>query len=148
MSVRAESNNRFLEYMLRKGIGLLPTRLRRMLYVGSFAGMVLHIRDPDLKLVSKMNDVLRLAHRPSGWIPPFMISDVVWQHCKDEAVRLSSGEKPISQVALNETLSDNDCWRIGLFAARNCPESLRYGSDQVMAADIRDTLMALTPTHA
>ena len=148
MSVRAESNNRFLEYMLRKGIGLLPTRLRRMLYVGSFAGMVLHIRDPDLKLVSKMNDVLRLAHRPSGWIPPFMISDVVWQHCKDEAVRLSSGEKPISQVALNETLSDNDCWRIGLFAARNCPESLRYGSDQVMAADIRDTLVALTPTHA
>lgn len=148
MSVRAESNNRFLEYMLRKGIGLLPTRLRRMLYVGSFAGMVLHIRDPDLKLVSKMNDVLRLAHRPSGWIPPFMVSDVVWQHCKDEAVRLSSGEKPISQVALNETLSDNDCWRIGLFAARNCPESLRYGSDQVMAADIRDTLVALTPTHA
>ena len=148
MSVRAESNNRFLEYMLRKGIGLLPTRLRRMLYVGSFAGMVLHIRDPDLKLVSKMNDVLRLAHRPSGWIPPFMVSDVVWQHCKDEAVRLSSGEKPISQVALNETLSDNDCWRIGLFAARNCPESLRYGSDQVMAADIHDTLMALAPAHA
>ncbi len=148
MSVRAESNNRFLEYMLRKGTGLLPTRLRRMLYVGSFAGMVLHIRNPDLKLISKMNDVLRLAHRPSGWIPPFMVSSVVWHHCKDDSVRLSTGEKPISQVALNEALSDNDCWRIGLFAARNCPESLRYGSDQVMAADIHDTLMALTPAHA
>ena len=119
-----------------------------MLYVGSFAGMVLHIRNPDVKLISKMNDVLRLAHRPSGWIPPFMVSSVVWQHCKDDSVRLSTGEKPISKVALNEDLSDNDCWRIGLFAARNCPESLRYGSDQVMAADIHDTLMALTPAHA
>ena len=119
-----------------------------MMYVGSFAGMVLRIQNPDLKLISKMNDVLRLANRPSGWIPPFMISDVVWQHCKDDSVRLSTGEKPISQVALNETLSDNDCWRIGLFAARNCPEPLRYGSDQVMAADIRDTLMALTPAYA
>lgn len=148
MSVRAESNNRFLEYVLRKGTVLLTTRLRRMLYVGSFAGMVLRIQNPDLKLVSKMNSVLRLAHRPSGWIPPFMVSDMVWRHCKDEAVKLSSGVKPISQVVLNETLSDNDCWRIGLFAARNCPESLRYGSDQVMAADIRDTLVALTPTHA
>ena len=116
-----------------------------MMYVGSFAGMVLHIQNPDQKLIGKMNQVLRLAHRPSGWIPPFMISDVVWKHCKDEAIKLSSGEKPISQVALTETLSDNDCWRIGLFAARNCPESLRYGSDQVMAADIHDTLVALTP---
>ena len=146
MSVRAESHNRFLKYMLRRGAGLLPTRLRRMMYVGSFAGMVLHIKNPDQKLIGKMNQVLRLAHRPSGWIPPFMISDVVWKHCKDEAIKLSSGEKPISQVALTETLSDNDCWRIGLFAARNCPESLRYGSDQVMAADIHDTLVALTPS--
>ena len=146
MSVRAESHNRFLEYMLRRGIGLLPTRLRRMLYVGSFAGMVLQIQNPDQKLIGKMNQVLHLAHRPSGWIPPFMVSDVVWKHCKDEAIKLSSGEKPISQVALTETLSDNDCWRIGLFAARNCPESLRYGSDQVMAADIHDTLVALTPS--
>lgn len=146
MSVRAESHNRFLKYMLRRGAGLLPTRLRRMMYVGSFAGMVLHIKNPDQKLIGKMSQVLRLAHRPSGWIPPFMISDVVWKHCKDETIELSSGEKPISQVALTETLSDNDCWRIGLFAARNCPESLRYGSDQVMAADIHDTLVALTPS--
>ena len=146
MSVHAESNNRFLKYVLRKAAGLLPTRLRRMMYVGSFAGMVLHIQNPDQKLIGKMNQVLRLAHRPSGWIPPFMISDVVWKHCRDEAIKLSSGEKPISQVALTETLSDNDFWRIGLFAARNCPESLRYGSDQVMAADIRDTLVALTPS--
>ena len=145
MSIRAESNNSFLKYTLRKVAGLLPTRLRRMVYVGSFAGMVLNIQDPDLKIIEKMNDVLRLAHRPSGWIPPFMVSGMVWQHCKDDSVRLSTGEKPISQVALSKALSDNDCWRIGLFAARNCPESLRYGSDQVMAADIHDTLRALTP---
>lgn len=146
MSDHAVSKNRLLEYLLRKGSGLLTTRIRRMLYVGSFAGMMLHVQNPDTELIKKMNAVLRLAHRPTGWIPPFMISDVVWDHCKNEAVQLSTGDVPISEVKVNEALSDNDYWRIGLFAARNCPEPLRYGSDQLMAADIHDTLMSLSPT--
>lgn len=146
MSVRAESSNRLVKYMLQKGSGLLPTRIRRMMYVGSFAGMLLNVQAPDKDLVNKMNRILRLAHKPTGWIPPFMVSDVVWQHCKDDSVELSSGEVPVSKIPVGEKLTDNDCWRIGLFAARNCPESLRYGSDQVMAADIHDTLVGLTPS--
>lgn len=142
---RAAQKNRFFDFFLRKGSGLLPTRLRRMFYVGSFAGMVLHVQNPDKELVNKMNGLLRLAHRPTGWIPPFMVSDVVWAHCRNEAIRLSTGEVPISQVRVDRNLSDNDCWRIGMFAAANCPEQLRYGSQTVMAADIHDTLMGLSP---
>lgn len=145
MSVRIQPGSRLLDYFLQKTARFLPTRLRRMLYVGSFAGMVLHVQNPDKELVRKMNEILRLAHKPSGWIAPFMISDVVWQHCTTDRVELSSGLIPLSQLSLDKQLSDNDCWRIGLFAARNCLESLRYGSDSVMAADIHDALMALRP---
>ncbi len=136
-------NGNFFSRYLNKNFGeVLPRRIKRLLYVSSAMGLLLRTKNPDMRLVSRINDKLKLAYNASGMLFPIYIGSIIWKNLLSNVIELNIGAVPVSEINVHK-LSDMDCWKTGLFLARNTPEWLQYGSNELMASDIHDMLVLL-----
>lgn len=126
------SGNFLTRYAQRTMGDLLPSRIKRMLYIGSALGALLKSKNPDKELLYKLNGPLKLASDPASMLFPAYIWDKIWT---------DSVKRACDRDLL--TLSDMERWKLGLVFASRCPEWLQYGTEQLMASDIYDTLRTL-----
>ena len=61
---------------------LLPVRVQRLLFIGSFSGVLKHITTNDDIVICKMNELLELSNDKSGSVLkyPIYISKYVWSN--------------------------------------------------------------------
>ena len=141
-SLQQSFNGNFLtRHFSRRMMEVLPRRFKRLLYVSSVMGLILK-QIPETSLVDKINQKLHLAYGAVGMLFPIYIGSIIWRSLINNVIRLDSGLVSVDNLNPKE-LSEIDCWRTGLFFARNTPMWLQYGSDDLMAADIHDMLMLL-----
>lgn len=139
---RSFGGNFFSRYLSKNLAELLPRRIKRLLYVSSVLGMVLQSKNPDPAIVSKVNEKLQLAYSASGMLFPIYIGSIIWKSLKSNVIMLQTGLVPVTCLDPGK-FCDMDCWRTGLFFARNSPDCLRYASDETMTADVHDMLVTL-----
>ena len=144
---RSLKGNFFTRYLLRNLSEALPKKAKRMLYVCSAAGLLLKTKHPDLKLVTRLNQDLSLAHSDSGLLFPVYIGGKIWEGVMEEQVFLEHDTVRLSELE-PKALADIDCWKAAVFFAKNSPSWLKYGSVQLMTSDIHDLLISLRRTAA
>ena len=134
--------NFFSRYLTKQISEILPRRVKRLLYVSSAMGTILREKSPDVKLVTKINDRLKLAYGASGLLFPIYIGAFIWKQIKGNLVHLHTGPVKISELPIAQ-LTDMDCWKTGIVFAKNVPSWLRYGSTELMTADVHDMLVTI-----
>ncbi len=114
----------------------LPPKFKRLIYVSSILGLIQQMQDPDMALVKKLNDTLKLAHFPDAYAFPMYIKSVIWRGAMFDQVCLHTNETvPIGEL-MKQDLNSKDCTAIGEYFASQTPEWLKYASIEVMVNDV------------
>lgn len=139
--------NFFSRYLSQEAGQVLPRRIKRLIYVSSAMGLLLKTRELDARLAERINSTMKLAYGASGLLFPVYIGAIIWKNLKTNLVELKLGPVQLTSIDVYK-LDDMDCWRTGLFFARNVPTWLRYGTIELMTADIHDMLVELERAKA
>ena len=134
--------NFFSRYLTKQLAEMLPRRFKRLLYVGSAMGTLLKEKHPDNMLLMKINKKLRLAYSAAGMMFPIYIGAMIWKNLANSIVSLTVGPVSLSDISVH-ALNDMDCWKTGALFAKNVPQWLRYGSTELMTADVHDMLVLI-----
>lgn len=126
----------------------LPSRFKRMIYVSSIFGLIENSKDPDMELMTKLNEVLQLAKSgPKSCELPIHIRMTIWKNL--DVQHMDIGED--KSIALNEViqraLSIENCSKIGEQLAKSAPAWLQYGSVAAMAHDVVVLIKQLKKFH-
>ena len=134
--------NFFSRYLAKHLAEMLPRRFKRLLYVSSAMGTLLKEKHPDNALVMRINKKLRLAYSATGMMFPIYIGAMIWKNLANSIISLTVGPVTLSDLHVH-MLNDMDCWKTGALFAKNVPQWLRYGSTELMTADVHDMLVVI-----
>lgn len=140
------SGNFFTRYFTKKSTEILPRRIRRIIYIGATIG-ILQDRYPESELIEKVNRKLKLAYHATGFLFPIFIGSFIWKKILDNIIQLDLGPVRLDSINI-KSMSDNDSWKTGIYLAKHVPNWLQYGSQELMAADAHDTIVALKEANA
>lgn len=114
----------------------LPRRFKRLIYVSSILGLMQQVRDPDMALVTKLNETFKLAEYPDAFAFPMYIKSVIWKDAMFDQVCIHADRSVAIGDLLKENLTNRDCAAIGEYFASHTPNWLKYGSLEVMINDV------------
>jgi hypothetical protein len=114
----------------------LPRKVKRLIYVSSILGLMQQVRDPDMTLVTKLNETFKLAEYPDAFAFPMYIKSVIWKDALFDQVCIHTDRNVAIGELINEDLNNRDCTAIGEYFAQQAPAWLKYGSLEVMVNDI------------
>ncbi len=114
----------------------LPRRFKRLIYVSSILGLMQQARDPDMTLVTKLNDTLKLAQYPDAFAFPMYVKSVIWRDAIFDTVCLRADQRIAIGDLIKQDLTGKDCTAIGEYFASQSPSWLKYGSLEFMVNDV------------
>ena len=121
----------FLTRVIREKLQeLLPTRFKRLLYVGSVIG-ILFSKEPDAAILDQINEALKIAYGANSMLFPAYFSDRIWSGLVIER----------EQLANLRDMEAQERWKICLLLAHRCPTWMQYGTEELMASDAYETLV-------
>ena len=133
---RDESSGNFVtRFLIRLAEVKLSRRLKRLIYISSILGVIKQIKDPDMQLITKLNDIFRVARYPDAYIFPMYIKSMIWKSAATRSIIVNDKVVPVSGLKCHG-LSNEEREDIGVYFAANAPEWLRYGSNAVMVSDV------------
>lgn len=140
--INSSITGNFLTRHIRKVLAShLPTKFKQAFFVTSGVAMVIRNKVPSMDVLWHVNAKLRSGYRTAFMIIPAYSSERFWSGVTGI---LGNVCPPVVCPGCRiSELSDNDLWRIGMVFATQCPDWLKYGSMQLMASDIHDTLETL-----
>ena len=109
---------------------LLPSRIKRLFYIGSVIG-VLFSKDPDPVLLDRINEALKVAYGSNSMLFPAYFSDRIWANMMTERTSFSE----------LKNLDTSEKWRICLLFAHRCPDWMQYGTEQLMSSDVYEIIL-------
>lgn len=125
-------------YLRRKLNQVAPRRIKRLFFIASLICLVLNNRSPDLGLLKRINDVLKLSYTSTGMLLPVYMGFTHWDDLDfSKATFIVDG---LNQKATDLTwaTTDHDLWRIAHFYATHAPDWLVYASQSLMTTDAHD----------
>lgn len=131
---------RFLRRKLNK---VAPRRIKRLFFISSLICLLLNDRSPDLGLLKKINDKLRLAYTSTGMLFPVYMGFTHWDDIDFVKSTLIVDERVVKVTDLSWMNTDNDLWKAALFYAKHAPDWLVYASQELMMTDAHDTFKLL-----
>ena len=114
----------------------LPRRFKRLIYVSSILGLIQQMQDPDMILITKLNNVFKIAHHPDAFAFPMYIKSVIWKNTMFDVVHIGNDKEVAVCDLVNHELSNRECAAIGEYFANNAPSWLKYGAIDTMVNDI------------
>lgn len=125
------NGNSFLgRYFARKAAELIPSKLKRMIYIGSCLGLIMKTKSPSLELLTQLNRPLRLANHPEVIMAGVYIWDRIW----------SDAELLHTDIEEIRSMEDDRRWQLSYMFATHCPVWLNYGSNQLLVSDLHDAM--------
>lgn len=117
---------------------MLPRRIKRLIYLSSILGVIEHVQqDPDLELIEKLNNVLKLAENANSYRLPIYVKSLIWKNMEQErGVLLNEQYIPVSDIKISDRMSYVDKTKLAEFFSFRTPEWLKYGSEQLMENDV------------
>lgn len=118
--------------------GLLPSKLKQLIFVTSGLAVLIRDRVPDLNFLGRVNSRLKSGYSTAYMVIPAYTSTNLWKGITT-TLGMVCPSITLPSCKLSE-LTDGEFWRIGMVFATKCPEWLKYGSMELMASDIHDAL--------
>ncbi len=120
----------FLSRLIMNKISeILPTRIKRIFYIGSVVG-ILFSKEPDPVLLDRINEALNVAYGSSSLLFSAYISDRIWADLILEDVKFGNVRD----------MDSKERWQLSLMLAHRCPDWLQYGTEQLMSFDVYETI--------
>lgn len=116
---------------------ILPRRIKRLIYLSSILGVIEHVqKDPDLELIEKLNDILKLADNVNSYRLPIYVKSLIWKNLDYVPdVRGEYGFLPITDIQVQD-MSNSEKHVLANFFSFRCPDWLAYGSKNLMENDV------------
>lgn len=138
------SGNFVTRYVSTIMTDMVPRKLKRLLYIGSILYLVYRDREITSYLMEKISHRLKVSFT-GGVLPPAYFCESIWENV--DMVRIPLGNWTISITHLRtppEQFDQDSCLRLGLYFARNSPDWIRYGSEDLMTLDATDLFKVMT----
>jgi hypothetical protein len=110
-------------------------------------GLLEQVRDPDMHVVAKLNEVFKIAKYPDAFIFPMYIKSLIWKDIANMPVDIGSGEELTLRRVIQVDLSTGQCATIGEHFAKRAPAWIRYGSVELMVEDAIKLVQQLKRLH-
>ncbi len=129
-------SNIFIRLFARYIAYYFPRRFKRLIYISSIMGLLQQIKDPDMLLIGKLNDLFKVAKHDDAFIFPMYIKSFIWKDIGIAPIAVDETHGlNISQIMARD-LSVTEANAVGDFFANKVPNCLRYGSTKLMASDV------------
>lgn len=140
---QGEGHNFVTRFLIKTYTKRIPRRLKRLIYVSSILGMMQQVKDPNMELVSKLNDVFKIAKYPDAFKFPMYIKSIIWKNMATNQVVVGDARSIAIPDLINSDLTNSDVELVGQYFAKHSPSWLRYGSIDLMVDDVMILLKQL-----
>lgn len=126
----------------------ISRRVKRLIYISSIMGLLEQVKDPDMHVVGKLNEVFKVAKFPDAFIFPMYIKSIIWKDVGNMAIEVDAEHRlQIAQV-MQCDLSTRECTAVAEHFARRAPSWLKYASLDLMIEDVIQLVHQLKRFHA
>lgn len=115
---------------------LFSRRMKRLVFISSIVGLVYKVKDPDIKVISKLNAILDLANSPQAMELPYMVKSVIWKD-KDLNILGHDGKAIHIEDVKNFEMDSTDIDNLSTQVVSQTPWWLKYSSTEVMCSDLK-----------
>lgn len=122
---------RYFNYILKSR---LPSKTKRLIYISSILGVIETCKDPDQRLIAKLNEVFRIAKYQDSFLFPMQINQLIWPEVSNSIIDFDGKKIPLKNIT-QMNLSESELETIGKYFAKKSPPWLTYGSQRLMVAD-------------
>lgn len=144
----ADSHQSFLSRRLTSVIGKkLSRRFKRLIYISSVMGLLEEVKDPDMRVIQKLNEIFKIAKYPDAIVFPMYIKSLIWKDVSSMAVMVDSDKQLALHSVMRIDLTTEEFTAIGEHFAKRAPSWLRYGSVESMVEDVVKLIHQLKRYH-
>ena len=119
-------------YLTRK----FSLRFKRMIFLSSVLGLLENIQTPDKEMMSKLNEILKLAHNNDAIAFPMYIRSFLWRNCDVETCLSVDGRQvPLTELSGSRMTTANYL-ALARYLINSAPKWMVYGSEQAVAQDL------------
>lgn len=115
---------------------LFSRRMKRLVFISSIVGLVYKVKDPDIKVISKLNAILDLANSPQAMELPYLVKSVIWKD-KDLNILGHDGKAIHIEDVKNFEMDSTDIDNLSTQVVSQTPWWLKYSSTEVMCSDLK-----------
>lgn len=115
---------------------LFSRRMKRLVFISSIVGLVYKVKDPDIKVISKLNAILDLANSPQAMELPYLVKSVIWKD-KDLNILGHDGKTIHIEDVKNFEMDSTDIDNLSTQVVSQTPWWLKYSSTEVMCSDLK-----------
>ena len=117
--------------LMQQGIKYLPSRLRRIIFIGFILSSFSANKHPDAKIIKKVNDSFKLANNPKAYELPIAVKSIVWNDFDLDEITIET-EVVNGKKILTPECKVNLCYCI----TTNVPEWIKYASLERVYTDV------------
>ena len=116
---------------------VLPSNVKRLIFISSITGYLRGIQTPQSALAERLNKLMHIGTRSNSLLFPIFISSSIWSDF-DPDKKLKEKGLVFSQVinSKDNHVSMKDLRILSNVVIENSPEFLRYGSKKEMRGDL------------
>ena len=115
---------------------LFSRRMKRLVFISSIVGLVYKVKDPDIKVISKLNAILDLANSPQAMELPYRVKSVIWKD-KDLNIQGHDGKAIHIEDVKTFEMDSKDIDNLSTQVVSQTPWWLKYSSTEVMCSDLK-----------
>ena len=132
-----------VERLFARFMACAPVRIKRLLFVASFAAIVDDIKHSEPAYEQKLNELLQLAHRDGALFMPISVSGWIWKDlAPTQEITLSKCSMTVKDLRSVSLTEDLDFLEIAKFAISAAPKWLVYDTLENIARDVKMLLQS------
>ena len=115
----------------------LPSRIKRLIFLSSIMGVVERVDTPDQEMLSKLNTVLKLAHKNDALLFPMYIHSWLWKNCQvKDCINIDGRQVQITSLT-HTLIPQSSFGTIAEYLISKAPKWIIYDSTQAIAKDLQ-----------
>lgn len=132
-----------IERLFARFIACAPVRIKRLLFVASFAAVLDDVKHSEPAYEQRLNELLQLAHRDGALFMPISVSGWIWKDLSPhQEITLSKCTMTVKDLRSVVFTDDIDFIEIAKFAISAAPKWLVYDTLENITRDIKMLLQS------
>lgn len=115
---------------------IFSNHMKRLVFISSILGLIYRVKDPDLRMIHKLNKVFKLAEYPEALQLPFRVKSLIWQN-RDLNVLGHDGKVIHIFDVPTTSLNKEDVEHLSSQVVSQAPWWLAYSSTENMCKDLQ-----------
>lgn len=125
-------HRRFTTWVIRK---FFSDKMKRLIFVASIVGLIYEFKNPDSRIINKLNTALKLAAHPEAIELPLRVKSSIW---KDRDLNILGQNGKVIHVCDVEKaeMTNKDIETLAEQLTGQAPQWLKYAQWETMCSDV------------